>query len=251
MVVFNGLYTGTVSYTWGGTEGTNTGTVQVNGTTAIIPIPASFMTDNGVNGQLQYLTLQLGGGSGFALAGATQSSIIVEPKSAAWQGTLIFANGLAGTTTAVLTNRTGGGFANATLPQNANMTIGFTLEILQSSSGFQGQIESEGYGFFPTNALAQLTFTTNTFSAVSTNIPMPALADSPLFSGPNHIDLRLDAANGQTNQSVGPTQISGVATLVSVVPGQPCLDTALSGTFVLLKPATPPSTNNVPLIPVQ
>jgi len=251
VVAFNGLYTGTLSYTWGGTEGTNTGTVQVNGTTAIIPIPASFMTDNGVIGQLQYLTLQLEAGSGFALAGKTQSSIIVEQNNAAWEGTLIFANGLAGTGTSMLTNSSGSGYTNVTLPQNANMTIGFTLEILQSSSGFQGQIESDGYGFFPTNALVQLTFTTDTFSAVSTNIPLPALTDSPLFSGPNHIDLRLDADNSQTNQSVSPTEISGVATLVSVVPGQPYLDTALSGTFVLLKPAAAPSTNNVPLIPVQ
>jgi hypothetical protein len=251
VVVFNGLYTGTVTYTWGGTEGTNTGTVQVNGTTAVIPIPAAFVTNSAGSGQLQYLTLQLQGGTNFALAGTTQSSFTVEQNNAAWQGTLIFANGLAGTGTAMLTNSSGGGYTNVTLPQNANMTIGFTLEILQSSSGFQGQIESDGYGFFPTNALAQLTFTTDTFSAVSTNIPVPALTDSPLFSGPNHIDLRLDADNSQTNQSVSPTEISGVATLVSVVPGRPYLDTALSGVFVLLKPATPPSTNNVPLTPVQ
>jgi hypothetical protein len=251
VVVFNGLYTGTLSYAWGGTEGTKTGTVQVNGTTAFIPVPASFMTGNGVIGQLQYLTLQLEGGTNFALAGATQSSIIVEQNSAAWEGTLIFANGLSGTGTAMLTNSSGSGYTYVTLPQNADMTIGFTLEILQSSSGFQGQIESDAYGFFPTNALVQLTFTSNTFSAVSTNIPVPTLTNSPLFSQPSYLDLHLDADNSQTNQSVSPTEISGVAILVSVVPGRPYLDTAVSGTFVLLKPATPPSTNNVPLTPVQ
>jgi hypothetical protein len=251
VVVFNGTYAGTVNYAWASMQGTNTGAVQVDGTTAVIPIPGAFLPDNAAVSQVTYLTLQLQGGASFALSGATESSVTVEENEDAWQGTLVIPNGLAATTSALLTNSAGGAYTHVTLPQNEFMTVGFTLNILQTSSGFQGQILSGAYGFFPTNALAQISFTTNTFSAVTTNILIPALADSPLFSGPNYIDLRLDADNSQTNQRVSPGRISGVATLVSVMPGRPYLSTALSGTFALLKPAPAASTNEVPLTPVQ
>ena len=245
VIVFNGAFVGTVSYTWTGSWGTTNGTVQVNGTTAVIPIPVA---DNTGIDQLRSLTLRLEAGPGFALGGTTQSTITVEENDADWQGTLVIPNGLADTTTAWLTNRSGG-YTNVALPQNANTVIGFTLQMLQSNGTLQGQIQSDGYGFFPTNALAQLTRTENRFTAVATNVPLPALTGSPLFSAPHHLDLRLDAANasGQTNVSL--TQISGVATLVSVVPGRPYLDSALSGTFLLLKPPVIPSTNQVPLYP--
>ena len=65
----------------------------------------------------------------------------------------------------------------------------------------------------------------------------------------NYLDLRLDAANGPSQTNVSPTQIQGVATLVSRVPNRPYLDAAVSGTFMLLKPPTAPSTNEVPLYP--
>jgi len=249
VVVFNGLYTGTVNYTWGGTEGTSTDTVQVNGTTAVIPIPPSFVSDNAGIDSLRYLTLRLESGPGFALAGTTETSVTIEENDAAWQGTLILANGLADTTTALLTNRMGGGYASVTLPQNANMAIAFTLMIQQTNGCFQGQIQSDGYGFFPTNALAELTLTKDRFAAVATNVPLPALTGSPLFSAPHYVDVRLDAANAPGQANVRPTQISGVATLVSKVPNRAYLDSALSGAFLLLKPATAPSTNQVPLTP--
>jgi hypothetical protein len=219
VIIFNGLYTGTVSYTWGGTQGTNTGTVQVNGTTALIPIPPAFVSDNTGIDALRYLTLRLDGGAGFALAGNTEASVTIEENDAEWQGVL---------------QTTGG-------------ALGFVLRIEQANSEFQGQIQSDGYGFFPTKALAELRITASSFSAVATNVSLPALAGSPLFSVAHRLDLRLDAANGQTDQSVGPTQIQGRATLVSVVPGRPYLDTAAYGTFLLLKPPVRPSTNEVPL----
>jgi hypothetical protein len=82
---------------------------------------------------------------------------------------------------------------------------------------------------------------------VATNVPLPALAGSLLFDTPHHLDLRLDAANAPGQTNVSPSQISGTATLVSVVPGRLWLDTALSGRFLLLKPPVIPSTNEVPL----
>ena len=247
VIVFNGTYNGTVNYAWTDASGSNiVGSVQVNGTTAVIPIPAWLAGDNAGIGQLHYLTLRLGSGPGFALGASTESTITIEENDAVWQGVLMIPNGLAPTTTALLTNRSGGGYTNVSLPQNTNTIIGFTLKILQDSAGFLGQIQSDGGGLFPTNALAQLTLTSNSFAAVAQNVPLPALAGSPLFSATNYVDLRLDAA-GQTN--LRPTQITGVATLVSKVPNRPYLDSALSGTFLLLKPATASPTNDVPLYP--
>jgi hypothetical protein len=251
VVVFNGFYHGSLNYTWGGTEGTNTGTVQVNGSTAVIPIPPLWVRDNATLDPVKYLTLRLEGGPGYSAAGTTEGSITVQENDAAWQGTLIIPNGLAATAMLWVTNRSDGGHSEVTLPQNGALALGFTLTMLETNGCFWGQIQSDGYGFFPTNALVQLSLSQNRFNAVATHVPLPALAGSPLFNQPTHIDVRLDAANqpGQTN--VGPAQIQGVATLVGVVPGRPYLDSAASGTFLLLKPSEPVSTNRVPLYPVR
>jgi len=88
------------------------------------------------------------------------------------------------------------------------------------------------------------------FTAVATNIPLPTLTGYPSFSFTNCLDLRLDAANSPGVTNVSPAQIQGVATLVSRVPNRPYLDAAVSGTFMLLKALTAPSTNEVPLYPV-
>jgi hypothetical protein len=66
----------------------------------------------------------------------------------------------------------------------------------------------------------------------------------------NYLDLRLDAANGPSETNVGPTRIQGAATLVSKGPGRSYLDSAVSGTFLLMKAPTAPATNEVPLAPV-
>lgn len=223
VVIFNGPFTGILSYTWTDASGTNhTGTVQVNGTTAVIPIPASLLSDNASIDRLQYLTLRLVAGANYAVGGMTESSVTIEENDATWQGVL----------------------------QTTNGTLGFELTLLQTNGCYHGQIKSGGAGFFPTNALAQVTFAKNSFTAVAANVPLPALAGSPLFGAPHYIDLRLDATNtpGQTN--VSPTQVQGVATLVSRVPGRSYQDTAVSGQFVLVRPPTAPATNEVPLTPV-
>ncbi|HSA00614.1 MAG TPA: hypothetical protein P5055_07725, partial [Candidatus Paceibacterota bacterium] len=224
--------------------GTSQGTIQVNGTTAVLPIPA---TDNALLDPLRSLIVRLEPSLDYALAGTTQNSVIIEENDADWQGTLILSNGLSGMVTASLTNRSGGGFKEVTLQQNTNTIVGFTLRIQQTDGNFHGQIHSEGNGFFPTNALVQILVTKDHFSAVAARIPLPPLAESPLFSAPHHLDLRLDAMNvpGQTN--VGSTRISGAATWVSVVPGRPYLDSEFSGTFLLLKPPAIPSTRDVSL----
>ncbi len=220
VVVFNGLYIGSVSYTWSDSSGqTNYGSVLVNGTTAVIPVP---MADNASIDPLRSLTLRLEPGMDWATGAVPEHTVTIEENDANWQGVL----------------QTGSG------------TLDFVLAIEQTNGCFQGQLQSDGYGFFPTQTLAQLTFSENTFTAVATNVPLPALGDSPLFNAPHHLDIRFDAANAANQTNVSDTRIEGVATLVSVVPGRPHLDTAISGTFLLLKPPATLSTNEVPLHPV-
>jgi len=223
VMVFNGIYTGTVTCIWSDEQGTTwTNQVQVNGTTAVIPIPPSFLSDNTRIGQLKYLTLRLEAGANYALGATTQSTVTIEENDANWQGVL----------------------------QTPSGTLGLTLTLLETNGSFRGQIQSEGFGFFPTNALTQLTFREDAFTVVATNIRLPVLTAYPSLSFTNYLDLRLDAANGPGQTNVSPTQIQGAATLVSKAPGRSYLDSAVSGTFLLMKAPTAPATNEVPLTPV-
>jgi alpha-tubulin suppressor-like RCC1 family protein len=222
VIVFNGAYVGTVSYIWTDEQGTTwTNQVQVNGTTAVIPIPASVLSDNSGVGQLRYLTLRLEGSADFALGATVESEVAIEENDANWRGVVETGNG----------------------------TLGFTLTILQTNGNLQGWIQSGGSGFFPTNVLAQLTVRDTAFAAVATNVFLPVLTNSPPLGFTNYVDLRLDATNGPGQTNITSTSIQGTATLASKVPGQSYLDSAVSGTFLLLKAPTPPSTNDIPLYP--
>ncbi len=129
VLVFNGVYTGTVTCIWTDQQGTSwTNQVAVNGTTAVIPVPASWLTDDTTLGQLRSLTLQLQAGAGFALGATTQSTVTIEENDADWQGVL----------------------------QTENGNLEFTLSLVQTNGQLQGQIQSANPGFFPTNAPAQL-----------------------------------------------------------------------------------------------
>ncbi len=222
VIVFNGPYAGLVSYTWTGSGGTSNGTVHVNGTTAVIPMP---FADNAGIDPVRCLTLRLDAGVNYELPGIKESRVTVEENDAEWQGVL----------------RTQMG------------AVEFVLQISRTAAGAEGLLRSDQAGFFPTSLpglpLAELRFTADQFLAVATNIPLPALTGSPLFSTSHRLDLRLTAANGQSGQSVSAGRLQGSALLVSAVPNQPHLDTALEGTFLLLKPPPKPSTNEVPLTP--
>lgn len=222
IIVFDGPYAGLVSYTWTGPGGVSNGTVYVNGTTAVIPIP--FVDNAGID-PVRCLTLRLNVGVNYGLAGIPESRVTIEENDAEWQGVL----------------RTQMG------------AVEFLLQISRTAAGVEGLLRSDQAGFFPTNLpglpLAELRFTEGQFLAVATNIPLPALTGSPLFSTPHRLDLRLTAANGESGQSVNASRLEGSALLVSAVPNQPHLDTALVGTFLLLKTPPKPSTNEVPLTP--
>ncbi len=223
LVVFNSIFTGTLDYTWTDESGTiHVGTVEVDGTTVVIPLPAAFLDDDTGIGQLEHLVLVLDGGSGDLQTGDTESRITIEENDADWRGMI----------------ETDGG------------RLGFTLTMLQTDGAFNGRIQSEGFGFFPTNALVQLAFAEDTFTAVATNIPLPVFEGDPEQHFINYLDLRLDAANPPGETTVGSDRIEGEATLVVKVPGQPYLDAAQTGPFVLFRPPTAASTNEVPLQPV-
>ncbi|MCK4565012.1 MAG: hypothetical protein KAU94_10115, partial [Verrucomicrobia bacterium] len=223
VVVLNSIFTGTLDYTWTDETGTTyAGTVEVDGTTVVIPLPAAFLDDDTGIGQLEHLVLVLDGGSGDLQTGDTESRITIEENDAVWQGMIETDSG----------------------------RLGFTLTMLQTGGTFNGRIQSEGFGFFPTNALVQLAFAEDTFTAVATDIPLPVFEDDPELGFINYLDLRLDAANRPGETNVGPDRIEGEATLVVQVPGQPYLDAAATGPFVLFRPPTAASTNEVPLQPV-
>ena len=56
--------------------------------------------------------------------------------------------------------------------------------------------------------------------------PLPMLTAYPPWGFTNYLDLRLDAANSPGQTNVSPTQIQGVATLVSKAPNRGYLDAA-------------------------
>jgi hypothetical protein len=189
--------------------------VQVNGTTATIPIT---LTDNKLIGQLRYLTLTLEAGAGYQLGAASQNTINIHENDADWQGSFI----------------------------SDDATIGFVLRIQESNGVHMAAVKSDGFGFFPTNERsASISFNANFFSATAQNISIPPAAT--LLNSEMLLTLSLSAANGVTNQSVTPTQIEGAATLVTAVVGQAHLNTTNRGTFLLIKPPVAPSTNQVQL----
>jgi hypothetical protein len=222
VVEFNSIFSGTLGYTWTDDTGTpHAGTVEVNGTTAVIPLPAAFLNDDTGIGQLEHLALELDAGPGYVRSGTVESRITIEENDADWLGAIETECGM----------------------------LGFTLTILKDNGEFNGRIQSEGFGFFPTNILVQLAFSENAFTAVATNISMQVFADDPT-GFINHMDLRLDAANHTGETNVGPGRIEGEATLAVKVPGQPYLDAVQTGPFVLVRPPTAASSNEVPLQPV-
>jgi hypothetical protein len=223
VVVFNGVYTGMVTCIWTDEEGTTwTNRVQVNGTTASIPPPASSWSDNGSINELRQFSLELEAGQGFALGAIAESKMVLDENDGEWHGVLLA----------------------------AGCNIDFGLTIIATNSFRQGWLQSRGFGFFPTNVLAQLNHARDVFTAVATNVPLPTLVAYPSLAFTNYLDFRLEASNtpGQTN--VTPSRISGSVTLVNRVANARHLDAVASGTFTLMKEPTAPATNDVPLLPV-
>ena len=221
-ITFSAPLFGIVRYTVSGTAAsgeyvTLSGEVFVNGTTATIPV--TFL-DNKSIGQLRYLTLTLQAGPGYRLGASSQTTITIDENDAEWQGSF-------------LTDET---------------ALGFVLKIQESNGVKMASLKSDGFGFFPTNEIpvSLLTSTPSEFMTTVNGIPIPAGAT--LLNEPMSLSLFLGAMNGMNNQSVSPTSVQGVGTLISAVPAKPHLNTTNVGTFLLLKPPVKPSTNLVDLV---
>ena len=219
-ITFSAPFSGTVRYSIGGTASSGdyvslSGEVQVNGTTATIPIT---LTDNKLIGQLKYLTLTLEAGAGYQLGATSQNTVNIHENDADWQGSFI----------------------------SDDATIGFVLRIQESNGVPMAGLRSDGFGFFPTNETpASITFNEEFFSAAASGISLPATAT--LLNSEMLLSLSLTAANGVTNQAVTPAQIEGAATLVTAVVGQAHLSATNQGRFLLIKPPVTPATNEVQL----
>jgi hypothetical protein len=182
----------------------------------VIPVA---LTDNLSIAELKYLSLRLEPGSGYRVGTTSQTTITIDENDADWQGSFVTGKG----------------------------SVGFVLKIQRSALGDQATLRSDGFGFFPTNEiLASITLAASNFQATVANIPMPA--NATLLNSAMSLRFEMNAANGQTNQSVSSTLIQGQATLVTTVPGREYLNNTNRGTFVLLKSPVKPSTNEVQLV---
>lgn len=223
VITFSAPYAGVVRYTISGTAASGdyvalSGEVMVDGTTAAIPVS---VTDNEVIGQLKYLILTLETGPGLRLGAGSQTIITIEENDAHWQGSFIA----------------------------DNAALGFGLSIWEVYGGYQASLRSSEFGFFPTNDIpAAISLTDDAFEAAVANVLLPAA--STLLSEPLNLSLFLSASNGQPNQLVSSTQLEGSALMIAEVWNHPHLNTTNMGRFLLFKPPSQPSTNDVELVTI-
>jgi hypothetical protein len=221
VIEFSGPYYGTIRYTIRGTAAsgdyqTLSGIVNVAGTSATIPI--SF-NDNQMIGQLKHLTLTLEAGPGILLGSGSETIITITENDAAWQGSFMTGSSL----------------------------VGFVMTLTQSGGAYSATLRGDLPGLFPTSDVpVSLQWTENEFIASALNIPVPP--EATLLGLPFNMTLELQAANGMPDQSVSPVQIEGSSLLISTVPGKPFLSTTNAGTFILLRPPSAPSTNEIDLV---
>jgi hypothetical protein len=219
---FSAPFTGTILYSSGGSVGTNgleplAGELSVtNSLTAVIPIQ---FRDNESIGPQEYLTLSLQAGTGYQLGAGSQSRIRIVENDADWQGTFI----------------------------HQDTTISFAVRIQESNRLFKATIKSDRFGLLPTNDTpAAITFESDLFLLSAANILLPA--DSTSLNSELLLFLTLAATNGSPNQAVTPQRIEGTGTLTIATSGNSHLDAHYNGAFVLMKPPTAPSTNEVELV---
>ena len=221
LITLNAPYTGIVRYAISGSVESGdyvnlTGEVMVDGTSARLPV--SF-TDNNLIGQLKFLTLTLLDGDGYDVGAGSTTTITVDENDAEWRGTF----------------------------RARETNLGFLLQIQQLNGAPTALLSSDDLGLFPTNqASVAVTFSSDIFEIDSSTVPLDP-ASTP-FETPVQLELHLEAANGVEGQSVTPSEIEGIGTLISQYPARPYLNTTNMGTFFLFKSPTAPSTNQVELV---
>jgi hypothetical protein len=222
VIILSQPFTGTLRYTVSGTAGDGdyvalSGTVQVNGTTATIPIQ---LLDDNVVGPVRSLTLTLGADSAYVIGNGGSFTLLVDDDDSEWSGTLFSASG----------------------------NVGVWIELKRLAGQWQGTVR--GNGVLPATATPlQITLTTNSFLGAANNITTSGT--NTLFNSPLTLKLTVAAQNGVPDQVVSPTEINGEMTLAVLNQQMPALSFTNRGTFVLFKAPQKPATNQVVLTVVQ
>jgi hypothetical protein len=220
-VTFSAPFTGTIRYTLSGTAAEGdfhplSGELHVvNSLTATFPV--TFL-DNESIGELRSLILTLESAPGTQLGVNSQTTIMIDENDAVWEGSFISGAAL--------------------LP--------FTLEIVRIQDAVQGTLTGNDSSFFPPAPVpAAVTFTSSAFVVTTDEIAL--LPNATLLDLPSVVELHLSATNGIEEEEVSDGFIQGKATLLTLYPGHAHLDTTTTGTFLLQRRSTSPSTQEVEL----
>ena len=207
-----------------------TGVVQVNGTSATIPI--QIVDDLLLKGtRVLYLDLNRDTNGLYRRGGITRHTLVLEDNDGFWNG--VMKEAYSYTNSGSTTNRLGYG------------ELGFRLKLLRSNAATNAFLVStnnpnspaRGVGTIPQGEWAMPTFTlgTGSLNAVSVAIPMPG---NPLFPTSLNRTLTFTAqTNFQFAYSFSPARILGDFTERLTAPNQSAqhLQRTNRGVFILLK----------------
>lgn len=220
-ITFSRAYYGTIRYSIDGNAGAGdysglSGEIQVNGTTAVIPIT---LNENSDIDEIKQLVLTLISGAGAETGGASSATITIGENDAVWRGTIF----------------------------DAASTLGFAIRITQGAGSTTATLLSDGSGVVSEGEYsAAITLTDTVFSFLSSEVP---LNTETTFQGlPAIVKLDLDAVDGQTGQSVEENKIQGTGKLIVQYAGNDHLNRTNSGLFLMIPEPDRPSTDPLELV---
>lgn len=228
-ITFSAPYNGPLKYRWSGNADVEglTGTIQVNGQFALIPLALS--SDDTDPGELESLTLTLvvDDETGYTLSesGAEPSSttIAVSENDAVWSGSF----------------------------ESNSEQVGFDLELTEQDGFYQAAITSDGSGLIPKGASGSYpaSVTRITEATFSVRVEGIGIAADPetLLDDRVTLDLSLDAVNGFPGETVTGDRVEGSSRLSIKWTGATHLNTAIDGSFTLSKPPVVPSSAEIEL----
>ena len=220
-ITFSRAYYGTIRYSIEGNAGAGdysglSGKVLANGTTVEIPIE---LTENARIDEIRQLVLTLISGSGVESGAAGSTTITIGENDSVWRGTLF----------------------------DEAASLGFAIRIQKGPTSTVATLVSDGTGAIPEGEYASgITLTDSVFSFIGAAVP---LASATTFQGlPATVRLNLEAADGQTDQTVEDNEIQGMGELIVRYAGNDHLNRTNSGLFLLIPEPVSPSTAPLELV---
>lgn len=214
-ITFSRAYYGTIRYSIEGNAEAGdysglSGEIQVNGTTAVIPIT---LNENSDIDEIKQLVLTLISGAGAEAGAGSSATITIGENDAVWRGTIF----------------------------DAASTLGFAIRVTQGVGSTTATLVSDGSGAVPEGEYpAAITLTDTAFSFLSSEVPMN---NDTTFQGlPAIVKLDLDAVDGQTDQTVEENRIQGTGKLIVHYAGKDHLNRTNSGLFLMIPEPVKPST---------